>query len=580
MVLTRTQINFIEEKTGKQLLLSKVLSEDVKNVTITIYTELLKMFDSHKEEVLTRNFLNTIALILERLEEESQGHTSSENKYSKVLAENTKFRKEIQTLKETYATQKKINDSLAEDVELTDQETKKLSEENTHKIRSLEKNLESRAQEIVSLRKANKDLIETAQKKLKSKDNEIRQVQDSLEKVKKENKQLKEEKEAAEKKGPEKEANSTINKNMLVQTTTQATASVAAQESVTSSPSTSTGNQRASPPPSSAMIENDRKSNLDRLFVIGDSHTRDLQSIFQNAIQPDFSAKTICMPGKTLAHVVDAIKPDKLTSNSLVCIVAGTNDVFKTNWNDTQATLDKLYRKCKNNEILIVLAPPRYNIRKINKHIINMNVKIKHYIKKYSNMSWLDPHNFITIQDMSSDMTHLTRRGKFILCSKIVARVFGITMKLDNHSLYNTNKSALDSHSHYTHTHNSYMHSRHNGQVNEYFGFRHRGNLGTHQYQNNMSSQQYQHHIHNRRNTHVSRNTRVNNIQGSAEETDQGYNKLFPPLQTQRRLQTYNQAYNDPSYPPYAFNPNQTNNRFEIFQTYGQNFRPFTKRYR
>uniref|UniRef100_A0A8D9E3Z4 Uncharacterized protein n=1 Tax=Cacopsylla melanoneura TaxID=428564 RepID=A0A8D9E3Z4_9HEMI len=178
-------------------------------------------------------------------------------------------------------------------------------------------------------------------------------------------------------------------------------------------------------------LNRENRSNSDsikcnRLFVIGDSHTRQLQPILHKAVIPKYSAKTVCLPGKKLKEIVNSIKIDKLTTNSFICVVAGTNDVFQTSWNDIQTSLDNLYVKCKDFQVMLVLAFPRYDVKKINSHIIRMNVKIKHYIGKYKNMTVLDPHNFINLRHMGNDLFHMDPKGKHILCTKTINKVFGI----------------------------------------------------------------------------------------------------------------------------------------------------------
>ncbi|KAL1447180.1 hypothetical protein WDU94_005625, partial [Cyamophila willieti] len=525
-------------------------------------------------------------LVIERLDEEIQTRSECEQNYGKILAEYNKLKAENKTIKENCSIQKKINSSLAEDAEITEQASNKINDENTQIIKSLHTKLETKMQENQKLqtekeklRKTNKELTEENTKKLNNKEVEIRQLQENINTLKQTNNELKEqnlsmmtlldknlnEEEAArtkllKEKVPEKSQSRGNQSIQLIQTA--ASTSNAEQQQMNA--------QQTSATPD---IEIREKVSITKLFVIGDSHTRDVQPIIQNAIQSKFSVKTICMPGKTLGYVINTIKPEKLASNVQVCIVAGANDVFRTSWKDIQDSIDKLYRKCKNNNILFVLAPPRYDIRKINKHITNMNVKIKHYIKKYSNMTCIDPHNFITLQHMGQDLAHLTRRGKIVLCNKIVGRVFGLSVKSDT-VIHKTNKSSSHNHQAVHRTFNRYTYKR-QSQVNRNSGLRNAGNSDEHQY----------HNMYDRRNSNM-RNV-------------QGYNKVpprqyfhpnaneFPPLPSQRNIldmkyathyQPYRPLYSDTLAHPgfenpydYPVNPYiRTQNRYDTLQ---QNFR-------
>ncbi|KAL1446755.1 hypothetical protein WDU94_013963 [Cyamophila willieti] len=80
----------------------------------------------------------------------------------------------------------------------------------------------------------------------------------------------------------------------------------------------------------------------ERILLFGDSHTRDTQHILNQNIPTNCRANVICLPGKTLDNVVNSINPQKLDKKTLVCVLAGTNDVFKTPMRDIENALDKL----------------------------------------------------------------------------------------------------------------------------------------------------------------------------------------------------------------------------------------------
>lgn len=542
MVLTRAQINQIEERTGKKLL-TKNLSEDVQRMTVTLYTEILKVFEMKKDDILSRNFLCSIALAVERLEEEIQARSVCEKNYGKILVEYNKLKAENKTVKESCSIQKQINSSLAEDAEITEQESNKINDENTQTIKSLHTKLDIKIQENQKLQnekeklqKTNKEMMEETTKKLNNKEAEIHQMHENINTLKQTNNELKE-KYLSMKTLLDKNLNKEAAKNQLSKEDVPKESQGGRNQSIQliqTAASTSNAEQKMTVQHTSATpeIEIREKVPITKLFVIGDSHTRDVQSIIQNAIQPKFGAKTICMPGKTLGQVINTIKPEKLASNVQVCIVAGANDVFKTSWKDIQDSIDKLYRKCKNNNILLVLAPPRYDIKKINKHITNMNVKIKHYIKKYSNMTCIDTHNFITPQHMGQDLAHLTRRGKIILCNKIVGRVFGLSVKSDT-AMHNTDKSLSHQHNAVHQTNNRYTYKR-QSQVNRNVGFR---DTHKHKYHNTYYDQS---------------NYNMRNVQGYNKTPSTQYfhsnANEFPPLPTQRNLKNMQYATH---YQPY-----------------------------
>ncbi|KAI5731374.1 hypothetical protein M8J77_009027 [Diaphorina citri] len=175
---------------------------------------------------------------------------------------------------------------------------------------------------------------------------------------------------------------------------------------------------------------------MKNLFVIGDSQCRDMQSCIKKFVKPDCRVNCISNPGKTLGFVIDAIKPSKLSHNTQICIFAGTNDVFRTNFDDLTRSLQKLYNKCKQFKVLIILIPPRYDRRHMNPHIVKLNSKLKHLIASFENFDHIDLYNFIQLTHISDDGLHLNLKGKNLVSRKIATKIFGrifINKNFNNH---------------------------------------------------------------------------------------------------------------------------------------------------
>lgn len=192
-----------------------------------------------------------------------------------------------------------------------------------------------------------------------------------------------------------------------------------------------------------------------RLFVIGDSHCRNLQIDLKQFAHPDCRINCLALPGRKLHQIVSAIKPDKLTPETNICIIAGTNDVFQTSYDSMIKSYDLLHNKCKNFKIFVVLIPPRYDVKHISSHILRLNCKIKHYLSKYPNITCIDPKNFLNMYSYSTDCIHLNRKGTSSLCRSVIGNIY-------NKIHYNTEHKTRNSG---THTHAMYktvpQHSQH-----------------------------------------------------------------------------------------------------------------------
>lgn len=209
------------------------------------------------------------------------------------------------------------------------------------------------------------------------------------------------------------------------------------------------------------------QTKIKNIFVIGDSHTRDLKPIMISKLPEQCYIRSFVKPGKTIKYLVDNIKPQLIIPGTQVIFFAGTNDVFRTPWSDIKSSLHKLHTKLKEFQVMFILIPPRYDIRKINNHISKLNSLIKHEIANFSNFTYLNPTPMIPISSFRHDMIHLDRKGKHVLCNQIILKLFNKINQVDARSKSgpsHTHRSSFrhDTGTTYTgpnHNHNRYKHS-------------------------------------------------------------------------------------------------------------------------
>uniref|UniRef100_A0A8D8Z841 Uncharacterized protein n=1 Tax=Cacopsylla melanoneura TaxID=428564 RepID=A0A8D8Z841_9HEMI len=181
---------------------------------------------------------------------------------------------------------------------------------------------------------------------------------------------------------------------------------------------------------------------IKNIFLIGDSHTRDLKPIMISKLPEQCYIRSFVKPGKSIKYLVDNIKPQLIIPGTQVIFFAGTNDVFRTPWSDIESSLHKLHKKLKEFQVMFILIPPRYDIRKINIHISKLNSLIKNQINNFSNFTYLNPSPIVPISSFRHDMIHLDRKGKHLLCNQIILKLFNKIGQVDSRS-----KSSLG-HSH------------------------------------------------------------------------------------------------------------------------------------
>ncbi|KAL1447593.1 hypothetical protein WDU94_014042 [Cyamophila willieti] len=183
---------------------------------------------------------------------------------------------------------------------------------------------------------------------------------------------------------------------------------------------------------------NFRKKYYEKILVIGDSHCRNLQPILKDLIHSNCRLNVVCKPGNRIDNIVNIIDSNRLGPNDLVCVIAGTNDLFYTDWSSIEKSLMKLQKKCSKTHVLMALLPPRYDVKNINKHIIRLNTKIRHCIDRYNNFQFIDPVGFLDRYDYTKDLVHLNDMGKKTLCRKITIKIFGKLHNDLNHTQRDT----------------------------------------------------------------------------------------------------------------------------------------------
>ncbi|KAI5735805.1 hypothetical protein M8J77_022767 [Diaphorina citri] len=130
------------------------------------------------------------------------------------------------------------------------------------------------------------------------------------------------------------------------------------------------------PTPKTSFNPNQNSSSppkINNIFLVGDSHTKDLKPMMISKLPEKCYIRSFVKPGKNIKYLVDNIKPHLIIPGTQIIFFAGTNDVFRTPWSNIKSSLDKLQKKLKDFQVLFILIPPRYDVRKINNHIAKLN---------------------------------------------------------------------------------------------------------------------------------------------------------------------------------------------------------------
>ncbi|KAI5723416.1 hypothetical protein M8J76_005623 [Diaphorina citri] len=185
------------------------------------------------------------------------------------------------------------------------------------------------------------------------------------------------------------------------------------------------------------MKDPDSKNSKTNLFLIGDSIAASIKLMLSTKCPDNIHIADYTRGGMGFVKA-DQMFQEEVTEQDLAVIILGTNDLFKTTWDRIKSALDSIIlklRKCKN--IFIVQILKRFDVPKINKHITNLNTRIKHYVKIHHNIKIINT-KMIKFEHLNQDGIHLNNSGKNKLSHKITLTMFG---KLNQNTKNNVNRN-------------------------------------------------------------------------------------------------------------------------------------------
>uniref|UniRef100_A0A8D8M156 SAP domain-containing protein n=1 Tax=Cacopsylla melanoneura TaxID=428564 RepID=A0A8D8M156_9HEMI len=166
-----------------------------------------------------------------------------------------------------------------------------------------------------------------------------------------------------------------------------------------------------------------------KCYLIGDSHLRGFSNILHSkGVNKRYKIESLFQPGAGFRGVADVqvnspslFKP---SNEDVVVLYCGTNDICQSQWSEIQSGLDTLIDKfaiC--GKFFVVSVPHRMDNKRLNRHIVNFNTKLKNYIKNKLH-SAVFVNNINKQHYYSRDGIHLNQRGKHVLCEKLTDVLF------------------------------------------------------------------------------------------------------------------------------------------------------------
>uniref|UniRef100_A0A8D9BEI6 Uncharacterized protein n=1 Tax=Cacopsylla melanoneura TaxID=428564 RepID=A0A8D9BEI6_9HEMI len=160
-----------------------------------------------------------------------------------------------------------------------------------------------------------------------------------------------------------------------------------------------------------------------KVYIIGDSIAKSIVHNISVKCTPSYDVIDYTKGGMTTINT-NNIPVDNPKMEDIAIIVVGTNDLFKTKWENMKEAFISLFHKLQNcKQVYVVQIIKRFDIRKINNHIAKLNTCLKHLVKSHSNVKIINT-NLIKYHHLNHDKLHLNNTGKNILTHLIINEVF------------------------------------------------------------------------------------------------------------------------------------------------------------
>ncbi|KAI5730499.1 hypothetical protein M8J76_014399 [Diaphorina citri] len=173
------------------------------------------------------------------------------------------------------------------------------------------------------------------------------------------------------------------------------------------------------------------------IYLIGDSHIRHLRKEIEQRVENRWTLLENFKPGYKFEKIVNELVPKSLKNDDILIISGGTNDLYRTEWDEIKKCLGVLTKNtCK---ILIILVPPQNS--NCNKDIVKFNTLIKYYCQELKHVECIDPHRFLKPWHLAIDGIHVGRRGKSWLSQHIAENIGGKVTENTNGNTTKTDNS-------------------------------------------------------------------------------------------------------------------------------------------
>uniref|UniRef100_A0A8D8ZBY7 Uncharacterized protein n=1 Tax=Cacopsylla melanoneura TaxID=428564 RepID=A0A8D8ZBY7_9HEMI len=133
-------------------------------------------------------------------------------------------------------------------------------------------------------------------------------------------------------------------------------------------------------------------------------------------ISEGYCIETHMKPGRGFEDICK-MTPQNMKDDSILIVCAGTNDLYRTEFNTFKSEIDKL---SKLKQKVIVVGIPPQTCENTNIDIMRLNTRVKHLTLQYENIEYLQTHSFIKPHHLARDGVHLGRNAKRWLAIKII----------------------------------------------------------------------------------------------------------------------------------------------------------------
>jgi hypothetical protein len=174
------------------------------------------------------------------------------------------------------------------------------------------------------------------------------------------------------------------------------------------------------------------KKKQHKVIIVGDSHARRGAAEVKHLLNNDFEVQGIVKSGSGMELIKETTRAEinQLTSDDIVVVWGGSNDIARNNSNKGIKNMLECVMIANNTNVIVMSAPPRYDLIKdscVNREVESFNKKLGKRLQRFDKVEVIEVIKERACYTQHGQ--HLNTRGKEVMAKKIAATIERVLKK-------------------------------------------------------------------------------------------------------------------------------------------------------